>query len=558
MGFSPRSSRGLKAAAALVVIASVVSILFVLFNYPVIGHDAYVHLNWLYQFTYVFSHGIAYPRWLPGSFGGFGAPTFYFYAPLVYWVASISHSLGVNAPSLLYQAVQLIFSLLSLFTSYQLVRQFHAAKFSSLIGALVYSFLAYHFCDVYIRNALTEHAALAFLPLVFFRFPDRLRAIPVYAIGWTGLFLTNLPTAYIAVLALITVLVARPLSKEIFSHSIAFFIAITASAIYLFPAFALRGLVHPRHLFDLPMHTSQLGFALPDILQGHFDWLRILSIATLLAGFFCFLAVVKNSDKEIRAWKWLIAVAIFFQIPYISVPIWHLIPGMPFVQFSWRWNGVLLLAIAIVCSGAAFGAPSKGAGIAPLRNWIFIGFAIVTILCEVTIARNIFIRPPLAINSYLMDAPEYAPKWASSDPAEVIGITLRRMDDPPAVLLGLTMPGDSISLLSSSPNLLRFISDLSRPTPARFHQFYWPYWKAYADSKEFTMRPDPNGFATALLPAGNSIVSLKLAEAPIEKIGSTVSLIGFAVLFVLCVLAAYRAITMRRETVSPPELTRRM
>ncbi|HET6402414.1 MAG TPA: hypothetical protein VFH95_13590 [Candidatus Kapabacteria bacterium] len=539
----------MKLAATLVLIASFLSILFGVLGYPVIGHDAYVHLNWLYQFPRLFSQGTGYPRWLPDSFGGFGAPTFYFYAPLVYWIASVFHLLGVNSPSLLYQVVQLAFSLLSLFTCYRLIRQFHAPKMAALIGALSYSFLAYHFCDVYIRDALTEHVALAFLPIVFLRFPNRIRSIAFYAIGWTGLFLTNLPIAYIAVISVVIISFARRSYHEFPLQAVSFIIAIAVSAIYLFPAFALRSLIHQRHLFDLPMHTSQFGFALLDIFQGHFDWLRILSIATILAGLLCFVILIRNSDKESRAWKWLIAVAIFFQIPFISAPLWHLIPGMPFVQFSWRWNGVLLLAI--VCSGAV-PAPSRTM---PIYLCAIIGLATVTLLCEFTISRNLFTRPPLPINSYLMDAPEYAPKWASSDPAEVIGITLRRMDDPPAVLLGLTMPGDSISLRSKSPIESHFIVHLDRATPVRFHQFYWPYWKAFADTLELSLRPDPNGFATALLPAGNSIITLKLVESPIEKIGSTVSSFGLSVLFVLCALAAYRAITMRRETVSPLELT---
>src|SRR4029077_12163050 len=143
-----------------------------------------------------------------------------------------------------------------------------------------------------------------------------------------------------------------------------------------------------------------------------------------------------------------------------------------------------------------------------LYNCIFIGLAIVTLVCEFTIARNLFHPPPLAVNSYLMDAPEYATKWTSNDPAEVIGITLRRPSDPPALLLGLTMPGDSIGLISKSPGEWRFRSQLARPTPVRFHQFYWPYWNAHSDSTGIALAPDPNGFATAILPAGSSIVDL--------------------------------------------------
>jgi hypothetical protein len=532
-----------RTAFILVAIASFLNVLLGVLHYPIIGHDAYVHLNWLDQFTGLSSQGISYPRWLPDSFGGFGAPTFYFYPPLVYWLASIFHLIGVSSPSALYQCVQLTFSFLAVFTCFILLRQRNRTRLRAITGSLLYSFLAYHFCDVYVRDALTEHAALAFLPVVFLRFPDRIRSITIYALGWTGLFLTNLPITYIAVISVFVVIIARRSFKEIPLHTVSFIIAIAASAVYLFPAFGLRGLIHQRHLFDLPMHTSQFGFALQDFFQGHFDWLRILSVGTIIAGSFCFIAIIKPSDSETRGWKWLIAVAIFFQIPFLSAPLWHLIPGMPFVHFSWRWNGILLLAIALLYINHK----------SQIVHCLLIGLALITILSELTLSRNIFVRPPLPINSFRMDDPEYAPKWASNDPYEVIGITQRRMSDPPAILLGLTLPGDSIALTSKLPTEWKFSVDLDRAVSVRFHQFYWFYWKLYKDSTEIPLASDPNGFATAELPAGHYSIILKLEKSTYEIAGQTTSFVGFSILGILLVLTGYRSITKLRDTTSPPD-----
>jgi hypothetical protein len=535
-----------RTAFILVAAASFLNVLLGVLNYPVIGHDAYVHLNWLDQFTRLAAQGVCYPRWLPNSFGGFGAPTFYFYPPLVYCAASCFHVLGVSSASALYQFVQITFSFLAVFTSFILLRQQNGTRSRAITGSLLYSFLAYHFCDVYIRDALTEHAALAFFPIVFLRFPDRIRSTTIYVLGWTGLFLTNLPISYIAVILVLVVLCAHRSFKELPIQAVSLIIAIAASAIYLFPAFGLRGLIHQRHLFDLPMHTSQFGFALLDIFQGHPDWLRTLSVATIIAGVICFIAMLKNSDSESRAWKWLIAVAIFFQIPFLSAPLWHVIPGMPFVQFSWRWNGILLLAIAAIFMK----------GRTSIVHCVIIGLALTTILSELTLSRNIFVRPPLPINSFRMDAPEYAPKWASNDPYEVIGIAKRRMSDPPAILMGLTLPGDSIGLVSRSPVEWKFSVKLDRAVPVRFHQFYWPYWKLYKDSTEILLAPDPNGFTSAELPAGQYSLSLKLERSTFESTGSNVSHFGCSLLAILLAFTSYRSITKRRDSTSPPATTR--
>ncbi len=536
-----------RTAFILVAVASFLNVLLGLLNYPIIGHDAYVHLNWLDHFTRLESQSVCYPRWLPDSFGGFGAPTFYFYPPLVYWIASLIHALEITSPALVFQIIQLSFSLLSVFTAFYLSKQIGGKRLIALTGALLYSFLTYRFCDVYVRNALTEHAALAFLPLVFLRFPNKLHCVVILSVGWVGLLLTNLPITYLTIISIGTNLIARRSFKEIPIHTLAFVLAVAISASYLFPAFGLRGLIHQRHLFDLPMHTNLFGFALLDLFQAQFDWLRILSISTILAGLFCFIAIFKNSDPEMRSWKWLIALAVFFQIPYLSSPLWHIVPGMPFVQFSWRWNGILLLAIA-----ALYVKENT-----KIVHCVIIGLALITVLSELTLSRNIFVRPPLPISSFRMDAPEYAPKWTSNDPYEVIGITKRRMSDPPVVLLGLTMPTDSITQVSKSQTAWNFSVSLNEAASIRFHQFYWPYWKLYRGSVEIPVTPDPNGFATAEIPAGEYSISLKLVRSTLESTGTTVSLFGISLLAILLAFISYRSITKRRDTTSPPASTRK-
>jgi hypothetical protein len=538
-------------AFGFVACAAFLNLLLAFFNYPVIGHDAYVHLNWLDQFPRLVSDGIVYPRWLPDSFGGFGAPTFYFYPPLVYWIASIFSFIGIHSTQGLYQLVQVLFSAFSVFTSYALLKQLGGNRIRSLTGALLYSFLTYRFCDVYIRDALTEHAALAFFPIIFYQSKDRFRSITFNAVGWAGLFLTNLPIAYLSVITAAILLIARKNGKEIPWNLLAITIGIGMSAIYLFPAFSLRGLIHQRHLFDLPMHTSTLGFVILDIVHGHFDWLRILSIAVIIGSALLLIQWKRTST----AWKWILIIGIFFQLPFVSAVFWRLIPGMPFVQFSFRWNGMLLLAIAAIF------VQSAAATIAPQSKWtscIFIFLAILTIVSELTISRNMFQRPPLAINSYLNDAPEYAPKWEADDPSEVIGITRRRMSDAPATLLGLTLSGDTITLERKSVTQWNFHVHLNRQTPVRIHQFYWPYWKLWNGSTELALAPDVNGFATADFPAGDYAATLTLERSKIETIGRTVSLCGIIVLLLTISAALYRSITNRRDSTSLPAVTRRI
>jgi hypothetical protein len=51
---------------------------------------------WAGQFAEGLARGELYPRWLPRSFGRFGAPTFWFYPPAVYYLTSLIRFLGAS------------------------------------------------------------------------------------------------------------------------------------------------------------------------------------------------------------------------------------------------------------------------------------------------------------------------------------------------------------------------------------------------------------------------------------------------------------------------------
>src|SRR6476620_7857586 len=77
-----------------------------------LSDNAAWNLNWADQFARQVQGGILYPRWLADSFRGLGAPTFYFYPPLPFWIdalvsivtldaLSVAHRLAVSAAVIL-------------------------------------------------------------------------------------------------------------------------------------------------------------------------------------------------------------------------------------------------------------------------------------------------------------------------------------------------------------------------------------------------------------------------------------------------------------------------
>jgi uncharacterized membrane protein len=65
------------------------------------------HITWIQHFSEQIREGIVYPRWLAGTNFGYGSPTFVFYPPLVYYIASFFKLIGLNSE----QAISTVFSL---------------------------------------------------------------------------------------------------------------------------------------------------------------------------------------------------------------------------------------------------------------------------------------------------------------------------------------------------------------------------------------------------------------------------------------------------------------
>jgi len=64
---------------------------------PVKLHDSFwIDWVWTDQFAQQLRAGVVYPRWLPASHDGLGAPVFYYYPPLAFYPAGVLAALGLT------------------------------------------------------------------------------------------------------------------------------------------------------------------------------------------------------------------------------------------------------------------------------------------------------------------------------------------------------------------------------------------------------------------------------------------------------------------------------
>jgi len=118
----------------------------------------------VYEMVKALSSGQFPVRWLGDLGYGYGYPLFNFYAPLPYYVGAIFNLIGFD----ILIATKIMFGigiLLAGITMFLLLNSL-ADDLTAIVGSLLYMYAPYHAVDVYVRGAVGEFYAMAFLPLI--------------------------------------------------------------------------------------------------------------------------------------------------------------------------------------------------------------------------------------------------------------------------------------------------------------------------------------------------------------------------------------------------------
>ena len=154
----------------------------------------------------------------------------------------------------------------------------------------------------------------------------------------------------------------------------------------------------------------------------------------------------------------------------------------------------------------------------------------MTLITILRMSNKLWLHPKIPWNADRISTPDYIPKWGPGDLHGLEALVRSHAGEPPAMIMGLTDSLDLVRLTASSPIEHSFDVRLTKATPVRFHLFYWPYWKVQSGTIAIDLRPDPDGFATALLPSGSYKLSLTLTKSTEEKVGAVLSWAGLIVL----------------------------
>jgi hypothetical protein len=300
-------------------------------------HDSFaIYWVWADQFTAELAHGNLYPRWLPLSDGGLGAPVFYFYPPLAFHLSGIFGLLGFSTYGSIIAAFAAAFSASGIGCWHWL----KGRTSQPLLGASFFACAPYHLLDYTLRGAIAESVAIALIPPLAIGL-DRIRQVRggrmLAAISYGAMICTHLPLALLVSLFMIAPqLLLSP--RKLIGFATAALLGIGLSGIYLLPALALE----PFHDVGQLYRTSNLRTDYWSIYAWNWSdptYVVVMAviIATVLAAT---LPVIRRRDG------WASYAIITSLIAAGVVPFLWSFPLLAKVQFPYRVLPIAEFALA--------------------------------------------------------------------------------------------------------------------------------------------------------------------------------------------------------------------
>ena len=339
------------------------------------GHDIAFHASSWLDVAGQWKEGIVFPRWCEWANNGFGEPRFIFYPPLS-WI--LGAALGFLVP---WSAVPGTFIVLAQtlagISMFVLAQRFFS-KSAALFAAACYAANPYALLVVYMRSDLAEELACSLLPLLLLaalqlcgvtanHWRSSPRVTAIFALFFGGVWLSNAPAGVLASYSMALVFAWAAISQKSFAPlwrgAAGLVLGFGLTGFYLLPAAYEQRWVNIGQALSSGLQPAQnfLFTKIADPEHNFFNWIAS-SIAVLLMAMMGAAAIVayRNAQKEEstgenRSWQAMLllsATAMILMLHSSSI-LWKFLPKLQFVQFPWRWMGILAVPYAFFSAAAA-------------------------------------------------------------------------------------------------------------------------------------------------------------------------------------------------------------
>jgi hypothetical protein len=525
----------------------------------VLSHSAHLNLIWARQFAEQMQAGILYPRWMPDSFDGLGAPTFYFYPPLAYWLdglvsvvtfdaLSVSHRLSITWLLLLWASGLAMYAWLSRETANPKV---------ALVAALAYTIAPYHLFDHYVRGALAEFATYAVLPLLalaILRMSERRRGgLALLAVSYAALLLAHLPTALLASVTLLPLYVLFRAWRLAESRAAAIFVVkctfggllgIGLAAAYLLPAMRLQGWISSDLLwFDFYKVDKWFAVRPSGWIAPYFF---METIAALTAGYALACVAVGlvlfHRRADLRQWAeaacWLAVAAFCLLLLAGVVPWFWQLPELDKVQFPFRM--MVLVEFALATAVGLIGLGPKR------RSTLYVSAAALGVLAygASMVGSEAFGNIAFSWKQSLPkmeDAPEYQPA-GYPHPIRQAGAVYSNLEYVADVQPVSCAPAaQACSIQPERFGTARLHIESREPTTVTVRRYFFPAWavEMLPTHQAIAVKGTERRVVSFVAPAGSGDFRLYRAMLPIERWGWIASALSLAGLLLCLALRRF-------------------
>jgi len=516
-----------------------------------ISHDSLDHIARIANFYINLDEGVIIPRWASNLNWGYGHPILMFLYPLPSYVASIFHYVGFSFIDS-YKLVMAIFYIFSGIFMYIWLKRF-LGIYAAFVGSIFYLYAPYRFIDLYVRGAIGEHVAFAFIPLVLLSLlllnnlsvKDKLRKYYFGSIlisfSIAGLILSHNAISLIFVpfiLFYILYLFIEHRSKikiilSLFSIGLGFLI----SFFFWFPAF-FEGKYTLRDIVTSDDALNRfVNFA--DLIYGPWSYggtgqfsvqIGLIQIVVVVLSIVLFLKLFKKKDKQKYLYLgtlFLLLISIFLMLD-ASRTVWENISTLQKFQFPWRFLTIVVFCISLI--GAFFVSKIK------LERKDILVFFLVLLAIIPTLnywqAKDYIELDDSKFNSIIestTDTGESAPIWS-----------IRFMEIKPDVEIEIIEGEAQIVKIERKSTFHKYLIDAKEKSRFRENTLYFPGWKVYDNGKlveniEF-QDPKNRGIITFHLEEGMHDVVLQFEETRLRHTANVISLFSIIFIFIIPIL----------------------
>jgi hypothetical protein len=489
-------------------------------------------------------------RWVSGLGYGYGYPIYNFYGPLPYYLGGTLYAIGVDsitATKVMFGAGAILAGVL-----FYLCFSSTLGTLGAVVGSVLFIYAPYHAVDMYVRGAVGEYWAIAFLPLIVYGFLQvgenkrYVRGICARGGGLAGVILSHTILGFVmtgfSLVGILVYLAVLFFRKQLQGKVALGFLGIVVaglglSAFFWLPAFTEMKFTSvttmitsaPTNFIDHFVCVNQLwdspwgfGGSAPGCVDGMSFKLgklqTILSLFGLIAWF-----LTKNKKARTALIGVGAGVMVFSLIgaTEISKPLWSWVPFVSFIQYPWR-----LLSFTIIGMGIL------GAYILIVTDKrIFRALGAIGII-GVCIAMNGKIFNP----KYL-----YAPDIKIFESSEDISFRVSKISDeylppgiqkpvtPDAVVKKSIDESDTLHIqsLQEKDTYVQALVESAVTQKIQIRKAYFPGWKYFVNDKE--VKPTiVLGLPSVIVLEGKSLIVARFTNTPVRVVGNLTS-----VLFVL-------------------------